>query len=388
MITLNSEKKPVIVHSVGIWLPLTMTWVHNQLKYIKAFFPVVFAQATQNLKQFPWDPIYLHSRKSNHLLARGLRKLQVLSKYPVFDDIIKKHHPNILHSHFGDGGWYDLPLARKYRLKHVVTFYGYDVNMLPTQHPVWKQRYKELFERADLFLCEGPHMAKCLAKIGCPVEKLKVQRIGVEVDKILFVPRKLGEDGLVKILIASTFREKKGIPYALEAVGILKKDYPKIRITLIGDATTEKRDQEEKKKIMDIIERYDLEPITRIMGFQPYNVLLKEAYNHHIFLSPSVTADDGDTEGGSPVTITEMAASGMPIVSTWHCDIPEVVLNNQTGFLVSERNVQELSLALEKLINSPESWVDFGIASRAHMENKFNIANSIKYLEEYYNSLM
>lgn len=366
-----------------------MTWIYNQVKYTSDdFSPIVFTQATRYLDQFPWEPIYSNSDKNNHIIFRALRKFGILSRYPVFDAAIKRHQPRILHSHFGDRGWADLPVVKKYGLKHVVTFYGYDVSMLPTQEPVWKERYNELFNRADLFLCEGPHMAKCLVKLGCPDGKVKVQRLSVDPDKIHFVARKIAQDGLIKILIASTFREKKGIPYALEAIGILKNKYSNIRVTLIGDDSKEGRDKQEKKKIIAVIRRYKLESITRMLGFQPHKVLLKEAYSHHIFVAPSVTAADGDTEGGAPVVITEMAASGMPVISTYHCDIPEVVLNNQTGFLVRERNIQELSIALEKIIRNPNLLKEFGLNARKHIVNKFNITECSKSLKKYYASLL
>lgn len=236
------KDKPVIAHSTFSWLPLTENWIYKQLKYINRYSSIIFTNTTCNLEHFPWEPIYCPD-KNQYAIFRFFRKLK-LKSYPfVFDAAIKKYKPVILHSHFGDRGWYDLPLAKKYGLKHVITFYGYDVNMLPTQQPVWKERYKELFNNADLFLCEGPHMARCLVNLGCPEEKVKVQRLGVEVDKIPFVQRKIGEDRLVKILIAGTFREKKGIPYALEAIGMLRDKYSNIRVTIIGDSTNQQREE-------------------------------------------------------------------------------------------------------------------------------------------------
>ena len=82
---------------------------------------------------------------------------------------------------------------------------------------------------------------------------------------------------------------------------------------------------------MAVIEKHKLQSKIRMLGFQPYSVLLEEAYTHHIFLSPSVTASDGDTEGGAPVTLIEMLATGMPIVSTTHCDIPEIICKGPEG---------------------------------------------------------
>jgi colanic acid/amylovoran biosynthesis glycosyltransferase len=112
-----------------------------------------------------------------------------------------------------------------------------------------------------------------------------------------------------------------------------------LEITIIGDANDERRSQIEKERILAVIEAHHLQRKTRMLGYQPHAVLFEEAYKHHIFLSPSITSSDGDTEGGVPVTLIEMAATGMPIVSTEHCDIGEVLETEVSGLLAPERDV-------------------------------------------------
>src|SRR5690606_39794503 len=67
------------------------------------------------------------------------------------------------------------------------------------------------------------------------------------------------------------------------------------------------------------------------LGYQPWRALMDAAYRHHVFLSPSITASDGDTEGGAPVGLIEMAATGMPVISSRHADIPEVIEHGVGG---------------------------------------------------------
>ncbi|MGR3293018.1 MAG: glycosyltransferase, partial [Candidatus Scalindua sp.] len=106
----------------------------------------------------------------------------------------------------------------------------------------------------------------------------------------------------------------------------------------------------------------------------------------HIFLSPSVTAADGDTEGGSPVGITEAQATGMPVVATYHADIPEVVLDGKTGYLSPERDVEALAQNLEKLVSNSERWGEFGYNARRHIEEEYNVRTQIRKLEDIYHS--
>jgi colanic acid/amylovoran biosynthesis glycosyltransferase len=165
--------------------------------------------------------------------------------------------------------------------------------------------------------------------------------------------------------------EKKGIPYALEALGGLRKRI-QLEITIIGDANSETRSIEEKKKIHDAVERWGLTPFVRFTGYQRYEVLMEEAYRHHVFLSPSITAGDGDTEGGVPVTLIEMAATGMPVVSSRHCDIPEVIHHGTSGLLAGERNANELLAHLEWLIDNRNMWRPMVEECRKHIDKEYN----------------
>jgi len=91
-----------------------------------------------------------------------------------------------------------------------------------------------------------------------------------------------------------------------------------------------------------------------------------------VFLSPSLTASDGDTEGGAPVSLIEMSASGMMVVSTTHCDIPGVVINGRTGLLAGEHDVDGLVTHLRWLIANPSQWATMRTAARAHIEAEFD----------------
>jgi colanic acid/amylovoran biosynthesis glycosyltransferase len=85
-----------------------------------------------------------------------------------------------------------------------------------------------------------------------------------------------------------------------------------------------------------------------------------------------VVASDGDTEGGAPISIIEMLASGMMVVSTHHCDIPGVIQHGVSGMLAGERRPEELAQHLKWLIEHPQAWPAMLDAGRKHVEQKFN----------------
>ncbi|QAU33632.1 glycosyltransferase [Janthinobacterium sp. 17J80-10] len=368
------NKEITVAHSVSSWLPQTQTWLFNQIRYLpKEIVNHVICEFTENLDQFLipnihclsneapfryyWDKILIKARIRHHLGYLALKSRQ--------------HNINILHSHFGYSGWQNLNVARTNSIHHVVTFYGLDVNKLPVLFPQWRKRYATLFREVDRVLCEGAFMANSIINLGCPAEKVAVHHLGIEVDLISFRPRVWNPGSPLRVLIAASFREKKGISYAIEALARLKGQIP-LEVTIIGDAGRDSAEQEEKRKILKTIDKHGLNSCIRMMGYQPHSVLFSEAYNHHIFLSPSITALDGDTEGGAPVTLGEMAATGMPIVSSFHCDIPDVIKHGITGRLANERDVDELVSQLSWYIEHPEKWHSLLVAGRQHMESEYN----------------
>ena len=213
-------------------------------------------------------------------------------------------------------------------------------------------------------------MGDALVRLGCPLEKVRIHHLGIETDKISFVPRHWAAGTALRVLIAATFTEKKGIPDALAALGRVAAETT-VEVTIIGGARPhEMNDQRELARIQKTVDTYGLR--VRFLGYQSHARLFEEAYKHHIFLSPSVTAADGDTEGGVPVTLIEMAATGMPVVSTCHCDIPNVIKSRSSGLLAEEHDVDQLAEHMKWLIRNPDAWGDMVTAARQHICLEFN----------------
>ena len=380
-----------VLHSFPVWLPQTQTWMYNQVHQLQQMGvdAHVVCERTQNLDQFQVANIHCLADEPmwTQLWNRGLRFAGARRHLNFLVSVGRNVGAQIVHSHFGNIGWTNIGAAKRLGAKHVVTFYGQDVNKLPLQFPEWRSRYLQLFAETDLVLCEGPHMAECIVALGCPAEKVKVQHLGVALDGIRFRPREWRPGETLRVLIAASFREKKGIPDAVEALSMLYKGIP-FELTIIGDAGADASDQLEKQRILDMLNNYGLMGRTRLLGYQPHSVLLAEAYQHHIFLSPSLTASDGDTEGGAPVSLIEMVASGLPVVSTAHCDIPEVIQHGATGLLAAERDVHTLCRHLTWFAENHDRWEAMARAGRLHVEQEFSLSAQCEKLASMYENLL
>jgi colanic acid/amylovoran biosynthesis glycosyltransferase len=357
-----------------------MTWLDSHLTSLPSQVEShVVCQWTNNLDQFP-----VSSLASLELPPRAPTPLDRLQRrigiasgeerrhLALLEEMIQKVRPHVVHSHFGQCGWAASSLVRQYNLKHIVSFYGLDLSYLPRADPRWRTRYQRMSDLVDLVLCEGPHMARCLADLGVNSAKIRLFRLGIDLDRIPFVPRTNERESASRFLIAGSFREKKGIPFALEALGMLSKKRSDIEITVMGDSGGSEREEQEKRKILEVVERYGLHTKIRFLGYQPYDVLIKEFYKHDVFVSPSVVSSDGDTEGGAPVTVIEAAASGMPVASTLHCDIPFVLSDENRRYLVPERDSASLCSAIEHLIQRTD-WNPIVMANRRLIEKDLDV---------------
>jgi len=389
---LNTADRNIVIHDTGVWLPQSKTWIYSQITNLgEAWEAWVIANRTENLKEFPYQNIY--SLRDQHGMIRWfleltLRRFGIAHQSPTLCRFVRKKRPTIIHSHFGTLGWYNLNMARVTSARHIVSFYGFDVTRVPLD-PTWRQRYQNLFTKVDRVLCEGPHMGRQIEKLGCPAEKISVFRLGVNLSKLPFRPRIRQSDEPFKILIAATFVEKKGLPYAIEAIHGLRSQRPGLAVqaTIVGDASRATGSNILKKTLHESITNLGMADIFRFTGFCNHSMLIELGDNHDIFLSPSVTAADGDTEGGAPVTIIEMAALGMPIVSTTHCDIPGILAPTNREMLVAERDSAALTRVLLKLADNPQDWAQLGRENREHIERHFDSRMQGRQLTKIYENV-
>lgn len=377
-----------VLHSCGTWLEVTENWLYTSVRSLPAEIrsSVVCSQRA-NDSLYGDIPISClpGSRWSKYSAALGYFASTRTYRGPVGFTVeaARRRRAEILHSHFGPMGWRNVRAARQLGIKHVVTFYGADANPVAAKTSRWLSRYEELFQNVSLVTCEGPALAGRLRQLGCPEPKIAVNHLGVDLERFAFRPRRWIPGTQLRVLIAGRFTEKKGIPLALNALRTIQKRFP-LHVTIIGDAGASKEQQAEKTKILQAAAATGLEGCCQFLGMQPHSVFLEAAYDHHVFLSPSITAESGDTEGGLPVSLIELAATGMPIVSTWHGDIPELIKDRESGCLSRERDLPGLIESLEWLLESPVRWNDLASCARRVAENEFNaITQGIKLGELY-----
>lgn len=368
------------------WLARTETWLYNQVRFLPESVEChVVTQTVQNRDQFAVP--HLHALEQAPWPRRAFDAAMMRARarrYPGF--LVERGRairPDLLHAHFGPWGWAVRDAARRIDVPLVVTFYGFDVHQLPKAQPRFRGRYEELFRDVAAVFCEGEHMRAGVVDLGCPPEKAHVHRLGIDLDQTACRPRGIDPGGKIRVLMASAFREKKGIPLGVEALGRVAREVD-LELTLVGGASELAASQEEKRRIERAVERSGLATRVHWRGFLKHQELLEEVDRHDLFLCPSHGASDGDTEGGAPVVLIEMAAAGIPVVSTDHCDIPGVVLDGVTGLLACEGDVDSLEQMLRRALEIGTGWEEMTAAARDHIEQRFDARRQGVALAEHY----
>lgn len=315
---------------------------------------------------------------SLNFLIYGRQALSLRLLYTLTPDLREEY--DIIHCQFGGNGFRGIAFRAMHspKAKLVTTFRGYDISGYVKSEG--SNVYESLFQCGDLFLTNCEFFKQRLYKLGCPIEKLKVHGSGLDCSRFPFRTRHFPEDGLVKVVTVGRFIEKKGIEYGIKAIARVLKKYPKLNYFIIGDGKL-------RKDLEDLVKSLGIVDSVTFLGKQPQEDIISLLETSHIFIAPCVTASDGDQD--APInTLKEAMAMGMPVISTLHGGIPELVEDNVSGYLVPERDADAIAQKLIDLINHPEIWPSMGQAGHAFVEKHYNLNHLNDELAKAYNSLL
>ncbi len=285
---------------------------------------------------------------------------------------------DVAHCHFGDVGLDYAFMGEARGVPLVVSFHGYDYSRFPLQRG--PEVYHRLFAATRRVLVNSEVARERLQKLGCPADQLRVLHYGLDPETFRFRERGTGrKPGPVRLFTVARLVEKKGIEYALRAVARIRAEHPDLVYEIIGDGPL-------REPLERLAGELGVADVVAFRGAQPQDVVRQAFHDADLFLLPSVVAGDGDQEG-LPNVLMEASSSGLPILSTWHSGIPEIVLDGESGFLVPERDAEALAARLVELLCAPESWSRMGRAGRRHVEAEFDIRALNRRLREIYREI-
>jgi colanic acid/amylovoran biosynthesis glycosyltransferase len=309
--------------------------------------------------------------------GRAALFLQILCQVVPFLD---RDSYDILHCQFGPIGEFGLLLRNTgaFHGKIVTSFRGFDISSYVKEQG--ENTYEDLFRRGDLFLCVSEQIKADLMRLGCDRKKIIVHRSGIDPNTFNVKRRGPNKGGKITILTIARLVEKKGIEYGIEAIAKIVRKYPDVEYKIAGDGPL-------RDRLQLLIAKLNAGEEIELLGWRSQDQIARLLERSDILLAPSLTSSKGDQEG-IPGVIMEAFATGLPVVSTVHAGIPELVQDGVSGFLVAEKNVDALVEKLEILVRQPQLRYTMGRIGRKFVEEYYNIETLNNRLVEIYKQLL
>lgn len=331
------------------------------------------AVLASKLMQAPRDTL-----RSLNFVKYGEQALSLWLLYTVVPEFQQGY--DIVHCQFGTVSFRGMAFRAMNapEAKLITIFRGHDISYFVNEKG--DDIYAPVFRRGDYFLANCEFFKRRVIELGCPPERIRVHGSGLDCSRFPFSTREFPEDGRVQVVTTGRLVEKKGIEYGIRAVAKVLKQYPNLHYTIIGDGVL-------RSHLEAITADLGIADSVTFLGQKSQAEITEQLTAAHLFIGPSVTAADGNQD--APINVLKEAmATGLPVVSTYHGGIPELVQEDVSGFLVPERDADAIAQRLIQLIENPQRWPAMGQAGRTFVEQHYDLNRLNDALVELYQSLL
>ncbi|WP_251963093.1 glycosyltransferase [Salinibacter ruber] len=326
-----------------------------------------------------WHPARLFHR----IRLRNSKKPYVASFWPQvrsrLSPVVADIDPDVIHAQFGPMGVVMSPVARSLDIPLVVHFHGYDVSFL-LPDAFWEEQYDALFDSASGLIGVSNHICEKLRQLGAPEEKIRLLHGGIRLAKFDYDPPTPRFDGkTVQCLHVGRLVEKKAPLDLIRAFSEAHQragDDVDLHLTIAGDGPM-------REDVEDLIAELGLSNHVQCLGNVSHERVVELMQESHLYTQHCKTASNGDQEGQG-ITFVEASATGLPIVTTRHNGIPDVVNDEETGLLVREGDVEAMGKKIAYLALHPEEWSSFSEAGRRRVKEKFDLTKQTRKLISIY----
>lgn len=354
------------------------TIAHFLEKGIKQHQFFIYQQIT-SLKDYRSIVIGPFSKEENYYSFDQFYNLNEIDDFPRF---IQEQNIVAFHAHHGGESLEFLPYLQDVELPYIVSIRGRDGSAFGKAQKKNLKRYAkfhQLNERIYFFpVCK--YLAQNLEMLHFSKESIKVLYGGINVSKFPYKNRTLPTEENVRIISVGRLVEKKGFDQLILAFIELNKKYPNTIIDIVGFG-------EEEKKLKKMVRKANLQNAVIFHGQLSADQLVKKMDAAHLFCLASKTSSNGDVEG-IPNSLKEAMACGLPVLSTTHGGINELIHHLENGYLANEQDPQTLLQGFEFYIENPHRWGDITRKARQTIEDHFELTKQIRYQESLYDQVI
>ena len=374
--------RPTVASYCTTFLKPEMLHIYRQVTGLQRYDTFVVAQQRQSHDKFPFDKVEVTRKPQSNFVRRFWLKyvkreppIVYRGEYGVLEKILNRRGADLLHVYFGHTGVHLLPFIRRWRRPAIVSFHGMDVQQREDQ-PGYVEKLRDLLGVLPLVLARSHSLRDRLIDLGCPEEKIRINRTGIPMGRFPVAERAFPGDGAWRFVQACRLIEKKGLDVALKAFAEFAGRYPKSHFTIAGEGPL-LAEMEQLSGELGVADK------VTFAGFLDESSLGKLYAESHVFVHPSQLTEDQNQEG-VPNSMLEGMATGLPVAATLHGGIPEAVANGETGILVPERDFKGLTKALFSFASDAQRWEQFSAAAARSVREQFEQCAQIAKLESFY----
>lgn len=271
-----------------------------------------------------------------------------------------------VHAHFIDrAATVALVVSRLLRISYSVTAHANDIYVNPVL-------MKEKLSQAKFVATCTRYNYDYLTRLGMGSFSHKIKCIYHGLDACLSADGPFPAHDKALVLAVGQLKEKKGFTYLLKACRILRDRGFELQCQIVGDGSLRTTLEAEINQLV-------LQDTVTLCGPLPHQEVMQKYRQASVFALPAIQASNGDRDG-IPNVILEAMAFELPVVSTQHSAIPEVVEDRVNGLLVPPADAVALADALASLLSDAGYRQRLGRRGRETVIEKFNLEHNLKQL--------
>lgn len=265
--------------------------------------------------------------------------------------ILKEEKVDLALCEFLNTGASSLPACKKANVPMISNVLGYEIN----DNNVLKRfstKYEELAKYQSYTVCVAKYMIEKLSEFGFPKNKTLYSPIGAANEFYELKPKLINQ----QFLAIGRFTETKAPQNTILAFHAVSKQHKTATLVMAGAG-------ELLEDCKHLVMELNISDKVNFVGWINRSQQKKLLENSIAFVQHSVTAKNGDREG-TPVAIIEASAAGLPVVSTIHAGIPDVITHGETGYLVDEHDWKNMAKYMSQIIEDRQTLMKMSVKTK------------------------
>lgn len=306
-------------------------------------------------------PVFLYDR----LKARREKSWSTILDF--FDGFFSTHGVDCILAQYGTNGADITPVAKALRIPLVVHFHGHEAHRGETV-AAYRDKYPEMFEYASSVISVSRTMTAALQSLGASAEKIVENPYGVR--ECFFDVKPDYEDVLISV---GRFADIKCPALTINAFRMALDVHPNATLLMVGDGPL-------LECCRALVRSCGMAERVQFLGALQHREFIPLMQRARAFVQHSVTTHCGDSEG-TPNSVLEAQAAGLPVISTRHAGIKEAVVDGCTGLLCDEYDVRGMSRSMIELLNDKDRAVRMGVDARTHVRANYSMERYLGTIE-------